>query len=62
MAGRIIDMSKLKQLLQLKILGQSNRQIAKVLKISRDKTKAYVRIAEREQKKRCLNRMARAME
>lgn len=29
MAGKIIDMSKIKQLLQLKKLGLSNRQIAK---------------------------------
>ena len=38
MAGNIIDMSRIKQLLQLKKLGLSNRQIAKELKISRDKT------------------------
>lgn len=46
MAGNIIDMSRIKQLLQLKKLGLSNRQIAKELKISRDKTNEYVRIAE----------------
>lgn len=38
MAGRIIDMSKIKQLLQLKKLGLFNRHIVKELKISRDKT------------------------
>ena len=37
MAGTIIDMSKIKQLLQLKKAGISNRQIAKDLKMSRDK-------------------------
>ena len=37
MAGKTIDMSRIKQLLQLKKLGLSNRQIAKELKISRDK-------------------------
>lgn len=42
MAGNIIDMSKIKQLLQLKKLGLSNSQIAKELKISRDKTNEYV--------------------
>ena len=46
MAGNIIDMSKIKQLLQLKKSGLSNRQIAKDLKISRDKTNEYVRMAE----------------
>ena len=46
MAGKIIDMSRIKQLLQLKKLGLSNRQIAKELKISRDKTNEYVRMAE----------------
>ena len=39
-------MSKIKQLLQLKKSGLSNRQIAKDLKISRDKTNEYVRMAE----------------
>ena len=39
-------MSRIKQLLQLKKLGLSNRQIAKELKISRDKTNEYVRMAE----------------
>lgn len=37
MAGKIIAMSKVKQLLQLHKSGTSNRQIAKMLKISRDK-------------------------
>ena len=46
MAGKIIDMSRIQQLLQLKKLGLSNRQIAKELKISRDKTNEYVRMAE----------------
>ena len=46
MAGKTIDMSRIKQLLQLKKLGLSNRQIAKELKISRDKTNEYVRMAE----------------
>ena len=46
MAGKIIDMSRIKQLLQLKKSGLSNRQIAKDLKISRDKTNEYVRMAE----------------
>ena len=36
MAGTIIDMSKIKQLLHLKKAGVSNRQIAKDLKMSRD--------------------------
>ena len=36
MAGTIIDMSKIKQLLYLKKAGVSNRQIAKDLKMSRD--------------------------
>ena len=42
MAGKTIDMSRIKQLLQLKKLGLSIRQIAKELKISRDKTNEYV--------------------
>lgn len=46
MAGTIIDMSKIKQLLQLKKAGISNRQIAKDLKMSRDKANKYVRRAE----------------
>ena len=46
MAGTIIDMSKIKQLLQLKKAGISNRQIAKDLKMSRDKANEYVRRAE----------------
>ena len=46
MAGKTIDMSRIKQLLQLKKLGLSNRQIAKEHKISRDKTNEYVRMAE----------------
>ena len=37
MAGNIIDMSMIKQLLQLKKSGLSNRQIVKDLRISRDK-------------------------
>lgn len=41
MVGKTIDMSRIKQLLQLKKLGLSNMQIAKELKISRDDT-AYV--------------------
>lgn len=36
MAGTIIDMSKIKQLLHLKKAGVSNMQIAKDLKMSRD--------------------------
>lgn len=36
MAGTIIDMSKIKQLLHLKKAGVSNSQIAKDLKMSRD--------------------------
>ena len=48
MAGNIIDMSRIKQLLQLKKLGLSNRQIAKELKISRDKTNEYVRMADQD--------------
>ena len=43
MAGTIIDMSKIKQLLQLKKAGISNRQIAKDLKMSRDKANEYIR-------------------
>ena len=46
MAGTIIDMSKIKQLLHLKKAGVSNRQIAKDLKISRDKANEYVNRAE----------------
>lgn len=46
MAGTIIDMSKIKQLLQLKKAGISNRQIAKDLKMSHDKANEYVRRAE----------------
>ena len=45
-------MSRIKQLLQLKKLGLSNRQIAKKLKISRDKTNEYVRMAELDSCKR----------
>lgn len=46
MAGTIIDMSKIKQLLHLKKVGVSNRQIAKDLKMSRDKANEYVNRAE----------------
>lgn len=46
MVGTIIDMSKIKELLQLKKVGISNRQIAKELKMSRDKANEYVRRAE----------------
>ena len=42
MAGTAIDMSKVKQLLQLKQSGMSNRQIAKTLGISRDKANEFV--------------------
>ena len=46
MAGTAIDMSKVKQLLQLKQSGMSNRQIAKTLGISRDKANEFVKQAE----------------
>ena len=46
MAGTSIDMSKVKQLLQLKQSGMSNRQIAMTLGISRDKANEFVRQAE----------------
>lgn len=46
MAGTIIDMSRIKQLLQLKKAGVSNRQIARDLKMSRDKANEYVSRAE----------------
>ena len=46
MAGTIIGMSRIKQLLQLKKAGASNRQIAKDLKISRDKANEFVNRAE----------------
>ena len=46
MAGTSIDMSKVKQLLQLKQSGMSNRQIAKTLGISRDKANEFVKQAE----------------
>ena len=39
-------MSKIKQLLQLKKDGVSNRQIARGLKMSRDKANEYVQRAE----------------
>ena len=45
MAGTTIAMSKVKQLLQLHKSGTSNRQIAKMLKISRDKVNELVRTA-----------------
>lgn len=46
MAGTSINMSKVKQLLQLKQSGMSNRQIAKMLCISRDKANEFVKQAE----------------
>lgn len=46
MAGTIIDMSKIKQLLHLKKADVPNRQIAKDLKMSRDKANEYVNRAE----------------
>lgn len=46
MAGTIIDMSRIKQILQLRRDGVSNRQIARTLGISRDKTNEYIRMAE----------------
>ena len=48
MAGTIIDMSRIKQLLQLKKAGVSNRQIARDLKMSRDKANEYVSRAEND--------------
>jgi hypothetical protein len=45
MAGKIIDMSTIKQILQLNLTGLFNRQIAKELHISRDKVNEYVSIA-----------------
>ena len=45
MAGATIAMSKVKQLLQLHKSGTSNRQIAKMLKISRDKVNELIKIA-----------------
>ena len=45
MAGKIIAMSKVKQLLQLHKSGTSNRQIAKMLKISRDKVNELIKTA-----------------
>lgn len=48
MAGTIIDMSKIKQLLQLKKSGVTNRQIAKDLKMSRDKANEYAKMAEKD--------------
>lgn len=48
MAGTIIDMSKIKQLLQLKKDGVSNRQIAKTLMMSRDKANEYVKLSEKD--------------
>ncbi len=46
MAGTAIDMSKVKQLLQLKQSGRSNRQIAKTQGISRDKANEFVKYVE----------------
>lgn len=46
MAGTIIDMSKIKQPLQLKRAGISNRQIARDLGMSRDMVNEYVKRAE----------------
>ena len=46
MAGTIIDMSRIKQILQLRRDGVSNRRIARELGISRDKTNEYIRMAE----------------
>ena len=48
MAGTIIDMSKIKQLLQLSRDGVSNRQIAKRLLISRDKVNEFVKAAQED--------------
>ena len=45
MAGKTIAMSKVKQLLQLHKSGTSNRQIAKMLKISRDKVNELIKTA-----------------
>jgi hypothetical protein len=45
MAGKIIDMSTIKQILQLNLTGLFNRQIAKELHISRDKVNEYSSIA-----------------
>ena len=46
MAGTIIDMSRIKQILQLRRDRVSNRRIARELGISRDKTNEYIRMAE----------------
>lgn len=48
MAGKIIDMSTIKQILQLSLTGLSNRQIAKELHISRDKVNEYVSVAGKD--------------
>lgn len=43
MPGTTIDMRKVKQLLQLHKSGTSNRQIAKMLKICRDKVNEKIK-------------------
>ena len=43
MQGTTIAMSKVKQLLQLHKSGTSNRQTAKMLKISRDKVNEMIK-------------------
>jgi transposase len=48
MAGTIIEMSTIKQVLQMSRDGLSNRQIAKTIGISRDKVNEYVKLAEKD--------------
>ncbi|HNX66786.1 MAG TPA: IS21 family transposase [Bacteroidales bacterium] len=48
MAGTIIDMSTIKQMLQLSQDGVSNRQIARQLGISRDKVNEFVNAAHKD--------------
>lgn len=48
MAGTIIEMSTVKQMLQMSCEGVSNRQIARQLHISRDKVNANVKAAAKD--------------
>ncbi len=48
MPGTIIDMSKIKQVLQLSMNGISNRQIAKALSIDKETVNNYISKAKRE--------------
>lgn len=46
MAGTVKDMSLIKQVLQLKQLGESNRGVSRKLKINKETVNNYIRMVK----------------